>query len=84
MTLTEFLNSIGFKPHASIMNSWDSFNVAGDVMMQLWSEPGQRVRDHAVPGAYLRANCYDVKEFEESGHTVPVGYAGRRRAIAAV
>lgn len=83
MKLGEFLDSIQFRPHATIINSWDSFGPSGDVLMQLWSAPGQRVRDHAVAGAYLRVNCYDAKEFQASGHTVPVGYAGRRRAMAA-
>lgn len=61
-----------------------SFSPSGDVLMQLWSAPGQRVRDHAMAAAYLRVNCYDAKEFLASGHAVPVGYAGRRRAVDAV
>ena len=79
MTITEFLTNVGFKPYGSVVNSWDSFNDVGSVLMQLWQEPGQRVRDHAVPGAYLRVRCFDAMHHANKNHAV--GYAGRLLAI---
>ncbi|GAB3654286.1 hypothetical protein GCM10028813_26420 [Ramlibacter alkalitolerans] len=84
MTVTEFLQSIGFRPYGSVVNSWDSFNEAGSVMMQLWQEPNQRVRDHAIPGAYLRVRCFHAQGYAETGADRPVGYAGRAKAISAL
>jgi hypothetical protein len=84
MTITEFLKTTGFKPYGSVVNSWDSFNEAGSVLMQLWQAPGQRVRDHALPGAYLRVCCFDAEHHATKGQNQQVGYAGRLQAIAAV
>lgn len=84
MTITEFLRTTGFKPHGSVVNSWDSFNGAGSALMQLWQAPGQRVRDHALPGAYLRVCCFNAEHRSTKGQNQPVGYAGRLRAIAAI
>lgn len=81
MTITEFLNNVGFKPYGSVVNSWDSFNEAGTVLMQLWQEPGQRVRDHAVAGTYLRVRCFDATHYTNEGKNHAVGYAGRLLAI---
>lgn len=81
MTITEFLTNVGFKPYGSVVNSWDSFNDVGSVLMQLWQEPGQRVRDHAVPGAYLRVRCFDATHYTNDGKSHAVGYAGRLQAI---
>lgn len=82
MTVTEFLRSIGFKPYGSVVNSWDSFNETGSVMMQLWQEPNQRVRDHPMPGAYLRVRCFHAQGYAETGSDRVVGYAGRDKAIS--
>jgi len=44
MNLKEFLAHVGFKPYGSIRSSWDAYNVAGSVLMQLWhasSEPAR-------------------------------------------
>ncbi|MDM0118918.1 hypothetical protein [Variovorax arabinosiphilus] len=84
MTITEFLKSIGFKSHGSVVNSWDAFAPSGTVLMQLWSEAGQRVREHANAGAYLRVRCFHAEGFAETGAARAVGYSGRRRAIDAV
>jgi hypothetical protein len=81
MTITEFLTNVGFKPYGSVVNSWDSFNDARSVLMQLWQEPGQRVRDHAVAGAYLRVRCFDATHYSNEGKSHAVGYAGRLLAI---
>lgn len=81
MTITEFLANVEFKPYGSVVNSWDSFNDAGSVLMQLWQEPGQRIRDHAVPGAYLRVRCFDAIHHANEGKKHAVGYAGRLQAI---
>jgi hypothetical protein len=84
MTITEFLKATGFKPYGSVVNSWDSFNEAGSALMQLWQAPGQRVRNHALPGAYLRVCCFNAEHRSAEGQNQQVGYAGRLRAIAAV
>lgn len=81
MTITEFLTNAGFKPYGSVVNSWDSFNDTGSVLMQLWQEPGQRIRDHAVPGAYLRVRYFDAIHHAKEGKNHAVGYAGRLLAI---
>lgn len=52
MNLTEFLAKIEFTPYGSVVNSWDSFNKEGSVLMQLWAEPDQRVHSHQIEGAY--------------------------------
>lgn len=84
MTITEFLKTTGFKPYGSVVNSWDSSNASGSILMQLWQAPGQRVHDHAHPGAYLRVCCFDAEHYSTEGHNHPVGYAGRLQAIAAI
>jgi hypothetical protein len=81
MTVTEFLTRVGFKPYASVVNSWDAFNNAGMVLMQLWQENGQRVHDHAVAGAYLRVHCFDAAHYAQDGKNKVVGYADRQKAI---
>lgn len=81
MTVTEFLRSTGFKPYGSVANSWDSINEAGSVLMQLWQAPGQRIREHALPSAYLRVRCFDAESHAIKGDTQRVGYAGRKRSI---
>jgi hypothetical protein len=84
MTISEFLAAINFKPYASVVNSWDSFNAAGSALMQLWAEPGQRVRDHAVAGAYLRVCCWSAEHLALYGKNQSVGYNGRAKAIKAI
>lgn len=84
MTITEFLKTSGFKPYGSVVNSWDSTNTSGSVLMQLWQAPGQRVRDHKLPGAYLRVCCFDSEHYSTEGQRHAVGYAGRLQAIAAI
>lgn len=81
MTITEFLRKAGFKPYGSVVNSWDSTNAAGSVLMQLWQAPGQRIREHVLPGAYLRVRCFDAANHALKGDTQRVGYAGRWRSI---
>ena len=84
MNLTEFLKRINFKPYASVVNSWDSFNQTGSVLMQLWLEPGQRIQDHAIAGAYLRVCCWNAKSRATHGQNQTVGYKGRQKAIEAI
>ena len=84
MNVTSFLASLGFKPYSSVVNSWDSFDEAGTVLMQLWVEPGQRVHNHANPEAYLRIRCFNAQSHAIKGHTQVVGYNGRSKAIAAI
>jgi hypothetical protein len=52
--------------------------------MQLWVEPGQRIQSHPRPDAYLRVRCFDAESHSRKGHSQPVGYNGRHKAIAAV
>ena len=52
--------------------------------MQLWQESNQRVRDHAIPGAYLRVRCFHAQGYAETGADRAVGYAGRDKAISAL
>lgn len=84
MNVSSFLTSLGFKPYGSVVNSWDSFNDKGTVLMQLWVEPGQRVQSHPNPDAYMRVRCFNAESHARKGHTQPVGYNGRYKAIAAV
>lgn len=84
MNVTEFLTKVGFKPYASVVNSWDSFSDSGSVLMQLWAEPGQRVRGDATPGAYLRVCCWNSASHALHGQNQVVGYNGRTKAIAAL
>jgi hypothetical protein len=85
MSIKAFLGSIKFKPYGSVINSWDSFSESGSVLMQLWQEKGQRIKDinYPVEGAYLRVKCFDSKHYDsvtnENGYKV--GYAGRQKAI---
>lgn len=83
MNVTEFLAKIRFTPYATVVNSWDSFNDVGSVLMQLWAEPGQRVRNYEVPGAYLRVCCWNASSHALNGHKQAVGYNGRIKAIEA-
>ncbi|MGH8616957.1 MAG: hypothetical protein ACREUW_04650 [Burkholderiales bacterium] len=84
MNITSFLAGVGFKPYSSVVNSWDSFDKSGSVLMQLWVDPGQRVRDHPNPYAYLRVRCWNAASHARKGHTQVVGYNGRAKAIAAI
>ena len=84
MNVTEFLATIGFVPYGSVVNSWDSFNEVGSVLMQLWTESGQRVRDHTVQGAYLRVCCWNSVSHAKYGHNQTVGYNGRDKAIKSI
>jgi hypothetical protein len=81
MNLTEFLAKIEFTPYGSVVNSWDSFNKEGSVLMQLWAEPGQRVHSHQIEGAYLRVCCWNAAAYARNGDAQVVGYNGRRYAI---
>jgi hypothetical protein len=80
-TVTAFLSKIGLKPYGTVTNSWDAFSESGSVLMQLWSAPGQRVRNYPVPGAYLRVRCFDAEHYHQDGENKRVGYNGRTRAI---
>ena len=84
MTITEFLVKLQFKPYATVANSWDSFNATGSVLMQLWAESGQRVRDHPLAGAYLRVCCWNSANHALYGHKQGAGYNGRQKAIQAI
>ena len=84
MNVSEFLAKIKFTPYATVVNSWDSFNAKGSVLMQLWAEPGQRIRDHRNPGAYLRVCCWNSASDTKYGHNQTVGYNGRLKALAAI
>lgn len=84
MNVTEFLAKVGFKPYSSVVNSWDSFNDEGSVLMQLWAEPGQRVKNHPIKDAYLRVCCWNMAAHAIGGRDQVVGYNGRRRAIEAI
>jgi hypothetical protein len=84
MTNTEFLAKAGFKPYGTVQNSWDSFNGAGTVLMQLWQESGQWIRDGAETGVYLRVCCLRAANHDKKGKDQSVGYAGRLRAIEAL
>jgi hypothetical protein len=84
MNLTEFLKRIDFTPYSSVINSWDSFNQKGSVLMQLWLELGQRTRVHAVAGAYLRVCCWNSESLAKHGQNQTVGYNGRQKAIEAI
>jgi hypothetical protein len=84
MNITSFLASVGYKPYSSVMNSWDSFDANGSVLMQLWVEPRQRVHDHPIANAYLRVRCWNAASHARKGHTQVVGYNGRTKAIAAI
>ena len=85
MNLTEFLDSTGFRSHGTVTNSWDAFRPDGTVLMQLWTAPGQRLKDgHDIAGAYLRVRCFDAAHHAVNEVRQAVGYAGRLRAIHAV
>jgi hypothetical protein len=84
MNVTEFLAKARFTPYSSVLNSWDSFNEKGSVLMQLWAEPGQRVRGHSIPGAYLRVCCWNSVAHAKYGQNQTVGYNGRTKAINAI
>ena len=84
MNITTFLAGIGFRPYSSVVNSWDSFDTQGSVLMQLWVEPWQRVHDHRIPEAYLRVRCFNAESKARKGHTQVVGYNGRAKAITAI
>ena len=83
-TITDFLARVGFEPYASVANSWDSFDPSGQVLMHLWVEPNQRVRDHHLTEAYLRVRCFFAHRYLQHAKTKAVGYAGRFKAIRAL
>jgi hypothetical protein len=84
MNVTEFLAKIRFTPYSTVVNSWDSFNAKGSALMQLWAEPGQRVRNHVLSGAYLRVCCWNSTSHSQHGQNQVVGYNGRKKAIEAI
>jgi len=84
MNISEFLHGVGFKHYGSVVNSWDSFNNIGSVLMQLWADAGKRVRHHPLQGAYLRVLCYDSAHAISEGLNYKVGYAGRTKAITSI
>ncbi|MBT2305164.1 hypothetical protein J7E70_32680 [Variovorax paradoxus] len=62
---------------ASVVNSWDSFQRPWrrlDAAL-VGAGPARQV------GAYLRVCCFDKKEFDATGKSVRIGYAGRDRAM---
>lgn len=52
--------------------------------MQLWQAPGQRVRNHALPQAYLRVRCFDSAHYETGKVDQRTGYNGRMKSIGAL
>lgn len=84
MNITEFCRRYGFVHYGTPTNSWDSFNVAGSVLMQLWQAPGQRIRNSVTPRAYLRVRCFDQMHYEEKQAEQRVGYNGRLKSIEAL
>lgn len=80
MNNTEFFATHGFKPHGTVANSWDAFSSDGAVVLLLWGEPNQRVRDHEIAGAYLRVRCFSAEHHAASARQQAVGYAGRLKA----
>ena len=84
MNLSEFLAKTKFKPYASVLNSWDAFGPTGSVLLQLWTAPKQRIKDHAVPGTYLRVCCWNSEHHAAQGKRLVVGYNGRAKAIQAI
>lgn len=85
MTITEFCNRYGFVHYGTPTNSWDSFNVVGSILMQLWQAPGQRIRNSSTPaGAYLRVRCFDQAHYQERQADQRVGYNGRLKSIEAL
>jgi hypothetical protein len=84
MNITQFCKRYGFAHHGTPTNSWDAFHASGIVLMQLWQAPGQRVRDHALPGAYLRVRCFDQAHYEVRKTEQRTGYNGRNRSIKAI
>lgn len=84
MNITELCKRYGFVHYGTPTNSWDSFNVAGSVLMQLWQAPGQRIRNSSITGAYLRVRCFDQKHFEEKQADQRIGYNGRLKSIEAL
>nr|WP_143029030.1 hypothetical protein [Massilia sp. PDC64] len=84
MNITEFCKRYGFVHYGTPANSWDSFNTAGLVLMQLWQAPGQRIRNSSTPGAYLRVGCFDQKHYQEKQTDQRIGYNGRLKSIEAL
>lgn len=84
MNLTEFLSSTAFRSHGTVTNSWGAFRPDGSVLMQLWTAPGQRVKDHPIEGTHLRVRCFDAAHNAENQHRQTGGYGGRVGAIEAV
>jgi hypothetical protein len=84
MNITEFCKRNGFVHYGTPTNSWDSFNDAGVVLMQLWQSPGQRIRNSTTPRAYLRVRCFDQKHYKEKQTDQRVGYNGRFKSIQAL
>jgi len=84
MNLSEFLAKLGYTSYGTVANSWDAFSESGSVLMQLWHSPGQRIRAHTIPGAYLRVCCFNKLHYEANSQRQTVGYAGRLKAIKAI
>jgi hypothetical protein len=84
MNITQFCKRYGFVHYGTPTNSWDSFDRSGFVLMQLWQAPGQRIRNSALPGAYLRVRCFDHAHYQEKQADQRVGYNGRLKSIEAL
>jgi hypothetical protein len=84
MNITQFCQRHGFVHHGTPTNSWDSFHPSGAILMQLWQAPGQRIRTHVLPEAYLRVRCFDRAHFEVRQSEQRTGYNGRIKSICAV
>lgn len=84
MNITQFCRRHGFTHHGTPTNSWDAFHASGTILMQLWQAPGQRIRDHALPGAYLRVRCFDQAHYAIRHANQRTGYNGRLRSIDAI
>ena len=84
MNITQFCQRYGFVHHGTALNSWDSFHPSGAVLMQLWQAPGQRIRSHPLPEAYLRVRCFDSAHYEVRKADQPTGYNGRLKSISAI
>ena len=84
MSISGFLENIGFSSYGSVVNSWDAFSESGSVLMQLWADAGKRVHDPLSPNAYIRILCFDATHYKIAGNRYKVGYAGRMKAISCI
>lgn len=84
MNITQFCQRYGFVHHGTPTNSWDSFHASGTILMQLWQAPGQRIRTHVLPKAYLRVRCFDRAHYEQRQTDQRTGYNGRLKSIDAI